>query len=176
MRTVLIVAQSLDGFITFHQTPGVDWTSSADKSWFRESLKQFDASIMGRTTYESVRKIIQSDLRPSHLRVAMTRNPAKFADEAKPDCLFFSDKSAGFIVDQLQNAGHQNCAVLGGAQVHDAFLAANLVDEIWVTIEPRIFGQGTPLVQLAHDISLSLIDSRRLDLSDSMLLRYKVSR
>jgi dihydrofolate reductase len=37
MRLTLIAAQSLDGFITRHDTPGSDFVSDADRAFFREA-------------------------------------------------------------------------------------------------------------------------------------------
>ena len=68
------------------------------------------------------------------------------------------------------------CAVLGGATLHDWFLAASLVDELWLTLEPRLFGQGTPFLREAHDLTLSLIDVQTLGASGTLLVRYRAHR
>jgi len=176
MRIVLIAAQSLDGFITKHDLPGTAWTSAADKAWFRRSLPQFDANVMGRVTYETIRTHLLSDLDPSRFRVVLTSSPDRFASDAQPEILEFSAESAANIATTLKNSGRHNCAILGGTRVHDDFLQAGLVDEIWATIEPKLFGIGTPVVKLPQDISLTLIDHQRLAASDSVLLKYRVRR
>ncbi len=178
MHCVLIVAQSLDGFITRHETPGTAWASAADQAWFRRCLSEFDASVMGRVTYEVAREQIHASLNTgtTRRRIIMTRTPDRFAAATVPGRLDFSAATAHEIHANLTAAGHQRCALLGGAQVHDAFLAAGLVNEIRVTIEPRIFGRGTPVVQARHDLNLRLHDQTRLDDSDSIVLRYEVIR
>ncbi|WP_221030061.1 dihydrofolate reductase family protein [Actomonas aquatica] len=176
MRTVLIVAQSLDGFITRHDDAGTAWASSADQAWFRSCLPRFDALVMGRTTYETVRDVILAKRDDGVHRLIMTRSPEAWKDDAAPGALDFTAAIAAEVHASVVAAGRSNFAVLGGAHVHDLFLAAGLVDEIWVTIEPRIFGAGTPLVQARHDVKLTLLEQTRLDDSDSVVLRYAVSR
>ncbi|MCF3649764.1 dihydrofolate reductase family protein [Synoicihabitans lomoniglobus] len=176
MRLVLIVAQSLDGFITRHDDPGVAWASAADQKWFRSCLSEFDCSVTGRATYEVIRDVVLAAKPNGRRRIVMTRQPERFSADIRPGLLEFSAAEPPSIVASLAASGGKNCAVLGGAQVHDAFLHAGLVDEIWTTIEPRIFGQGTPLVGRRHDLSLTLRDHQRLPDSDSIVLRYTVQR
>ena len=176
MRTVLIAAQSLDGFIARHDEAGVAWASAADQSWFRQCLREFDCQVMGRATYETVRATILPKRPHAVQRLVMTRSPAQWQADAMPGALEFTAESAAAICDRLARQGRQACAILGGGHVHDAFLAAHLVDELWITIEPRIFGQGTPLVHTRHDLKLDLIAHTRLDDSDSLVLRYHLNR
>ncbi len=176
MRTVLIVAQSLDGFITRHDEPGAGWASDADQRWFRSCLAQFDCQVMGRATYATVRDAILAKRSPKVRRIIMTRAPHDWAEDAVPGALDFTDDDAATITTRLRADGRRQCALLGGGHVHDAFLAAALVDELWVTIEPRLFGAGTPVVRATQDHHLTLLEHTRLDDSNSVVLRYAVSR
>jgi dihydrofolate reductase len=176
MRFVLIVAQTLDGRITRHDVAGTDWTSPADKAWFRHCLREFDSSVMGRVTYEVSKVFILQNITGRRRRLILTGSPAQFAADHRENQLEFTAESPREIADRLSQAGCQNCAILGGTRVHDEFLQAGLVDEIWTTLEPQLFGTGTPLLQTPHDIRLTLIDHHRLDDSDSLLLKYRVQR
>ena len=55
-QVTLVAVQSLDGCITRGAEPGVGFASEADQVWFRKALNQFDAIVMGRKTYEPVRR------------------------------------------------------------------------------------------------------------------------
>lgn len=176
MRTVLIAAQSLDGFITRHDEPGVAWASIADQTWFRHCLTEFDSQVMGRVTFDTIRPHVSLGHAEAPHRVVLTRRPRDFAHEQREGRLVFTADSPERIVADLRAAGRRQCAVLGGAHVHDLFLAAGQVDELWITVEPRIFGRGTPLVGEKHDLQLRLLDSQRLPDSDSVVLRYSVKR
>ncbi|MEJ6603801.1 MAG: dihydrofolate reductase family protein [Opitutaceae bacterium] len=174
MRIVLIVAQSLDGFITCHEVPGVAWASAADQKWFRATLSEFDAQVMARATFETVRDQILPAKPTDPTRIIMTRTPDRYTEDSASGQLEFTADLPGAIHHKLVDAGHKNCALLGGSVAHDAFLTAGLVNEIWVTIEPRIFGQGTPVVRMKQDQRLELMDHQRLPESDSIVARYRV--
>ena len=108
--------------------------------------------------------------------MVMTRRPQEFASDQQPGALEFTADSPAEILQSLTHSQRTTCALLGGATAHDEFLQAGLVDEIWVTIEPRIFGRGTPVVRQSQDQKLELISSERLPDSDSLVVRYRVSK
>jgi dihydrofolate reductase len=145
MIVTLIAVQSLDGFITRHEEAGTAFASEADQQFFRSALRACDASVMGSATYRQSREEIRSNLYAERLRVVMTRDPGRYAGEGVAGQLEFSAASPAEIVASLRQRGRQRCALLGGGQVYGAFLAADLVDELWLTIEARIFGTGTKL-------------------------------
>lgn len=172
MQIVLIAAQSADGFIARHETPGSGFASPADQSHFREALKAFDACVMGSVTYVVDRQAILSRLTPGRLRLVLTRDPAKFAGDVSPGRLEFTSESPKAMVDRLRTLGHKRCALLGGAQVHSLFLDAGLVDELWLTVEPLLFGSGVPLLHTPTNFRMRLASHARLDGSDTLLLKY----
>jgi dihydrofolate reductase len=158
MEIVLIAAQSLDGFITRHDTPGAGFTSAEDKAWFPGVLREFDANR-----------------KPGRRRVVLTRQPEAFAEDAMAGILEFTAESPAALVQRLAAAGHRRCALLGGGEIHRLFLAAGLVDQLWITVEPRLFGSGTPLVGGRVDIALTWLSTQSLGAS-TQLLRYAVRR
>ena len=97
-------------------------------------------------------------------------------DDQQSGALEFSSQPALEILESLKNSDRTSCVLLGGATAHDAFLQAGLVDEIWVTIEPRLFGQGTPVIKKRQDQQLAMIDTQRLPESDSLVIRYRVKK
>lgn len=175
MRIILIAAQSIDGFITRHDEPGSAFTSQADKAFFSKALTEFDCSISGATCYRATRDGFRRSLEKSpKLNVVLTRSPEAFAPDTVPDRLEFKSGTAREIRDQLVSRGHSHCALLGGSQVYRQFLDAALVDELWLTLEPRLFGQGTPLVAGACDFALRLRSTENLS-ADVLLLKYTTS-
>jgi len=175
MRIVLIAAQSLDGFITRHDESGTAFTSPEDKAHFRAVLASFDACIFGAETYRVSRDFIR-DRFPAHpLRVVLTRSPERFAADALPGALEFTSAAPAAVADDLCGRGLRQCALLGGSQAHSLFLDAGLVDEIWLTVEPVLFGGGTPLLAHHADRRLELQSIERLG-AHTMLLKYRVPR
>ncbi len=175
MRVTLIAAQSLDGFITKHDQPGTDFASEADKRYFRTALREFDCSVMGGKSYRVSREAIRARGDTARLQVVMTRAPAAFAGDTMPDALEFTDRAPAQILATLRERGRRKCALLGGSQIHSEFLAARLVDDLWLTIEPSLFGRGTPLLAQRADTRLALQSCEKLA-AHTLLLKYRLLR
>ncbi len=175
VQIVLIAAQSLDGFITRHAEPGTAFTSSEDKAYFHTALAGFEAGIFGGETYRVSRDVIRTNRSGLRLRVVLTRSPEQFAADALPGALEFTTAEPAAIVADLTARGVRRCALLGGSQAHSRFLAAGLVDEVWLTIEPRLFGGGTPLLAGPTDIRLRLEAVERLG-PHGLILKYRTTR
>ena len=175
MRVTLIAVQSLDGFITRHDAPGAGFASAADQKHFRAALRGFDCGVMGRATYEQAQADGVPPPTPARRRVVLTRTPERFAAEAVPGVLEFTDAQPAEMVARLRREGCRACALLGGAQVHSLFLAAGLVDELWLTVEARLFGGGTPLLAARTDTRLRMLAHEGLG-DDALLLKYAVVR
>ena len=54
----------------------------------------------------------------------------------------FSNESPVAIAARLRDDGLEEILLAGGAHVATSFLKENLVDELWLTLEPKIFGSG----------------------------------
>jgi dihydrofolate reductase len=147
-QVTLVAVQSLDGCITRGAEPGVGFASEWDQAWFGRILKQFDAIIMGRRTYEPVRNHVHQalDTGSTKLRIVMTRRPADWQDDHKPGLLEFDSRPPAEIVNDLAVRGCLEIIVLGGSSINRLFLEAGLVDRVWLTLEPEIFGAGRRLV------------------------------
>ena len=147
-QVTLVAVQSLDGCITRGTEPGVGFASDADQAWFRKALGRFDAIIMGRSTYEPVRDQVEQAIEAGskRLRIVMTRRPADWQADHRPDLLEFDSRPPAEIVSELGARGYPEIMLLGGSTINRLFLEADLVDRIWLTLEPEIFGAGRRLV------------------------------
>jgi dihydrofolate reductase len=175
MRLTLIAAQSLDGYIAKHDTPGSSFVSDADRAFFHDALRAFDCCVMGGETYRVARDLIRASLKTERLRMVLTRSPEKYAGDTVPGKLEFTDTPPAPLVSGLLARGLQNCAILGGAQIHSLFLEAGLVDELWLTVEPVLFGGGTPLLARRTSSRLTLLVSEKLT-QNTLLLKYQVEK
>ncbi|MDO8575841.1 MAG: dihydrofolate reductase family protein [bacterium] len=65
-------------------------------------------------------------------------------------------------------------AVLGGTQTYTYFLENDLLDEIYLTIEPVVFGRGLNLFESSKGINASfhLESTKQLNDNGSLLLHY----
>lgn len=173
MHVTLIAAQSLDGWITRHDEPGSDFTSEADKIHFRNALREFDCRVMGAATYRTMRDPMRRAAESGAVQRVMTRTPASFASDVIPDRLEFTDLPPPEILRLLEKRGCRRCALIGGSQAHSLFLTAGCINELWLTVEPRLFGRGTPLLSEVADVSLKLLSHEPLS-PDTLLLKYQV--
>ena len=65
--------------------------------------------------------------------------------------------------------------ILGGPEIATLFLKEYLIDEIWLTIEPKIFGEGGNFAMGEKlDIELKLLSCTRLNENGTLVLKYKV--
>ena len=144
----------------------LDWTSKEDMQFFVKKTKEAGNLVMGRTTYETIGKPL-----PKRLNVIMTRtpDPAKNIDEQ----LLYTDKSPEEIIEYLSNKGFDQVAIAGGAQIYSLFLQAGLVTDLYLTIEPVLFGQGVPLVNGIERLDLELVEHKALN-DQSVMLHYKI--
>lgn len=172
-RVYLIAVQSLDGFITRGDRPGTGFASQADQVWFRAALARMDAVIMGAGTYLASRELIQRHLTPDRPRYVCTRNPTQFAADAVADALFFTRANPADLVASIAHSGRRQIALVGGGETNARFLAAGCVDELWITIEPLLFGNGTPLAPGGPDLPLRFLSHEFLS-ADALVLKYEV--
>jgi dihydrofolate reductase len=172
MKTIAIVATSLDGYITKHDNEGATFTSEADRKYFREVLKTFDCSVMGAGTFETSKDMILNSLHVDRLRVVWTRKPAKYRQHQQKDRLEFSSDGLKSILEDLATRGKQRCALLGGPSVYTEGLQQGLIDELWVTLEPLVFGKGKTLVEGILEVKFELLSTEHLS-AHTLLLKYK---
>ncbi|MEZ5275974.1 MAG: dihydrofolate reductase [Opitutaceae bacterium] len=174
IQITLVAVLSLDGCLTKGNQPGVGFASKADQAWFRSALEGFDASIMGRNTFDAARSAVLAAVeKPSRrLRIVMTRHPENWTKEWHPERLEFTDRPPAETVADLTRRGKTNCVILGGSSINRLFLAANLVDRLWLTFEPVIFGSGRRLVDREVETRFQFESVENLDAS-TVLLKYR---
>jgi dihydrofolate reductase len=69
---------------------------------------------------------------------------------------------------------YKKVCLLGGTQIYSYFLERNLIDEISLTIEPLVFGEGLPLFSCAIEPHrFALVSTKKLNNKGSLVLHYK---
>ncbi len=171
MKITLVLATSLDGHTTNGKTPGTaSWASAEDQAFFDKLKASSDQIVMGSNTYSAARHFLLPTA--SQPRLVLTARPDGFASEVRPG-LVFSSESPTEVANRLTKEGKQYVLVVGGAKIAAAFLAARLVDELFVTIEPVLFGGGLPFsAPLPHPVALRLVKSTQLNQRGTLLLHY----
>jgi dihydrofolate reductase len=119
---------------------------------------------MGRTTYDTIGRPL-----PGRKTVVYTSRPLENAEVET------TQESPADLLKRLEAAGHKEVAICGGAAIYSMFLQAGAVDELYLTVEPILFGQGVPLYDRALDIRLKLADVSKLN-DDVLLVHYEVQK
>jgi dihydrofolate reductase len=168
MKITLMAAVTLDGKIARNVAHFSDWSSREDKRLFIAATRRAGVIILGNNTF----KTLPAPL-PGRLHVVLTRRLDDKRDI--PGVVEYTDKSPQEIVADLEAKGYTEAVLTGGALVNSLFLQAGLVDEIWLTVEPLIFGEGIDLFRGAEfDLRARLVHFERLNEQGTLHLRYNL--
>ncbi len=172
MKTILIFVTTLDGKITKWGNPDIrSWSSRDDQDYFDTIWSETRTIIMGAGTYDP------DPVKPvrNHLYLVLTRHPEKYKSKEVKNQLEFTDEQPEHLLERLGKQGEVTILVVGGPHVATLFLKAKLIDEIWLTLEPKIFGIGGNFVtEEKFDISLVLLNSEIINDQGTLINKYRV--
>lgn len=171
MRVTLATVMSVDARITQGEAVKTSfWRSVEDGAVLKKLIGQNQVLIMGRRTYQ----VVRPKPNDKRLLVILTASPEKFADQAVPGSLEFVSLSPKQLVALLDTRGYQTALLLGGAS-NVPFIESGIVDELYLTVEPSIFGEGLPLAHgMAAATPLRLVEHQQLNRQGTLLLHYEV--
>lgn len=172
MKTILIFVSSLDGKITKWGAPDIrQWSSVNDQEHFDTIWNNTRVIIMGSGTY------LPDPVKPNsnHHFIVITRHPEEYAGKQVPGQLEFTNENPGNILARSEKSGEEKVLVVGGPHVANMFLKAKLISELWLTLEPKIFGSGGNFVideQL--DIELKLLSCTQVNGEGTLITKWAV--
>ncbi|RNI38002.1 hypothetical protein EFY79_07160 [Hanamia caeni] len=174
MKVICVFVATLDGKITKWNAPRVrDWTSQEDQKYYKQIWNDFDLIVMGSNTYLA-EKFSSS---PKRLLLVMTRHPSTYKQYEVPGQIEFTDQSPEDIVTECQQKGYKNMIMAGGPHLTTSFFQKKLIDELWLTIEPKIFGTGGNLViEERLDIDLQLLSIEKVNKKGTLITKYAILR
>lgn len=164
---------SVNGKSTKGQESPNTWASKEDQAFFHSQLAKYNLMVMGGKTYQAAKGIIK--LEEGKRRIVMTRDPKKNQKDEVAGRLEFSNESPETLIRRLERLGYRNMLLLGGSMINSLFLKKNLVDELWLTLEPVIFSKGKNLVDREDfDVTLTLKKIKKLNKRGTLVLQYQV--
>lgn len=172
MKVILVAAVSQNGFITNGDEDVVTtWTSVEDKAFFAQIKSQHHMYLMGRKTFET----IPNQPSPQKLRVVMTKDPEEFKHLQKPGHVEFTDSTPEEVIEKYQE--NSSCLLLGGGEIYRQFLTQDLVDEMYITVEPVTFNSGVRFFDSSVDEFISLHPNYTMRfLNDTGTKLYHITR
>ena len=168
MTVILLAALTADGYIARSSTDlSTRWTSREDARFFSQMTKKAGAVIMGSTTFETLNKPL------SDRKIFVLSNQAQYDFDQEQVTVLAGQPAA--VLARVQEEGFTTVVIAGGSQVYTQFMLAGLVDELYVTTEPVLFGAGIPLFSHSLDMKIELLESIDLS-SQTRVSHYKVVR
>ena len=140
-RLSVFIASSLDGYIATRDGK-LDWLMSAagsDEDYgYAAFMGTVDALAMGRGTYDFIADVSPWPFSGKQVFVFTHRPPA-----ARQGVTFWAIPPSKALA-RWSEAGLQRVYVDGGRLIR-AFLAEGLIDDLTITLVPRLLGDGIPL-------------------------------
>lgn len=169
MKVCIVAALTADGFIgkdAHHLS--MEWRSKEDGRLFKRLTQEAGVMVMGSKTYGTFR-IKRAP--PGRRLIIYSSHPELIEGEN----VEATKEDPYELVTRLKKEGAEGLVVAGGATVYKMFMDNDLVDEMYLTIEPVLFGQGVTLFNGELQTRLKLLDVSKLN-DNTVLLHYAVNR
>ncbi len=172
MHVTLIASITADGFIAQNkEQSSLTWTSREDTKFFIQKTKEIGVVIMGATTFETIQ--------PKHLpfagRTIVVMSKSKTYPQYDHQDVRSENGTAKEVLEKLEEQDVSQVVLGGGASVYTQFMQAGLVDELFLTVEPMVFGSGIKLFSETVLAKMQLLEV--LDLSaQTKVFHYKVEK
>ena len=162
------VACSLDGYIAAPDG-GYDWIVVDPDIDFGAMFAQYDTLLMGRSTYELMKK--NGEVYPGMQTIVFSRT---LRPEDHPDVTIVSDRIKEKI-DELRAMPGKDIWVFGGGQLFRSLLELGCVDTIEPAIIPIVLGKGIPMFpQTDARATLEFTGHRLYQKTGTLVLEYSI--
>lgn len=164
MKITMMMAVTADGKIAKSSNHFPDWTSREDKKIFAEISKKHGVVIMGEKTFNTFPSPLKDRL---NVVFTMKKNQPEIKN------VKWVSGEPKNVLKELENLGYKSAILGGGSFLNTLFLKKKLIDEIILTIEPKIFGDGLGLFGGDFNINLKLQEVKKIN-DNSIMVRYKI--
>ena len=182
MRTITYGgAVSLDGFLA-GAGGSLDWLhfSKDVQEVMKDYFKDIDTILMGRKTWD----VSAAETKPARKKAPKAKPQAEpmmrtyvfsrtLAAIDTPGVDLVKTDAAEFVRDLKQRPG-KNICLMGGGELAQSLLAADLVDRIGLNIHPILLGSGIPTFrEFNRRLKLKLTECRQIE-GGCILANYQV--
>lgn len=168
MKVILYMAVTANGFIA-RENDKTSWPKTEWES-YRNMVKKAGNIIIGRRTYQIMKEKGEFERIENPFTVVVTHQ------QFKSNKNFAFAKSPKDAVKLLKKKGFTEAVVAGGGKLNSSFIKENLIDDIYLDVEPLLFGRGIKLFSEGDfEADLQLVETKKLS-PDEVQLHYKVKK
>ncbi len=166
------MAITINGFIA-KENDDTSWVTEIEWASFSGMIRKNGNMIIGKRTYEVM--IDNDEFNRSNLNkiksVVLTNDTSLKIHNPEFISVAISPQEA---INILHKKGFETIMVCGGGGSNASFMKENLIDEIYLDIEPVTFGKGVHLfAESEFEAKLKLLEIKKLS-DDEIQLHYQV--
>lgn len=158
-RLILYITASLDGYIA-DEAGGVGWLVGDESTdyGYAEFLEGVDTIVMGSSTYRTSLELPGGTDAFAGRRVYVYTSGDDLP--ARPGVTFVRQPAPPHLASLKEQAGSE-IWLLGGGRFATNMLAAGLIDEVRLFVQPMVLGGGVPLWRrLGEPVKLELEEAK----------------
>ncbi len=145
-KNIVFIAKSLDGYIA-GKNGELDWLTAIPnpdnvEMGFENLMQEIDAIVMGKNTFEVVCHF-DGDLPYTKPIIVLSNSLKEIPAKLQQSVSIMKGKPQD-IISELHKKGYFKLYIDGG-KIVQAFLKADLIDELRITTIPILLGGGFPL-------------------------------
>ncbi len=164
MKIILMMAITADGKIAKDSNQFANWTSPEDKKMFAKISKECGVILMGENTFNTF---------PAPLKDRLNVVFSEKENISEVEGLKWVKGDPKKVLAELEEMGYQKALLGGGSFLNSLFAKDNLIDEIILTIEPKVFGSGLSLFNTDLEMKLKLMNLESIN-ENTVMLHYQV--
>lgn len=142
-KVVFYGAMSIDGYLADEQD-SLQWlfdTNLAGVSTYEAFIEQVDTVVMGKTTYDEVKKMLgEEPLYPGKQKIVFTHQMKGSFPEGR-----YVAGDVSTIIKDLKVATGKWIWIVGGGGLVTSLMASELIDDYWIQLAPVFLGVGKRL-------------------------------
>lgn len=167
-KIVLFIACSLDGYIA-RANGDIDWLFDDQDYGYAKFYESIDTVLVGRKTYEQASSFEEFPFKGKDCYV-FSRS-ANNEDEI----VKFVDGDIVNFTEELKSKEGKDIWLVGGAEIIEVLLSANLIDTFIISIHPILLGNGIPLFK-KQEVETKLVLKNSVKFSSGLVqLHYEKS-